>query len=158
MKQISRTCSCQVLVLPIRYMLVCLGVAVLFRKAEIDDVDLVGFLAEPHEEVVGLDISVNETLGMHEFHSTADTHTTNLPLATQPRLKDSKSINLARNLSITTMHKYVPIYKYHGVITRCAWVFTPCTPSCSAGIPSPTQQEYSRSAPQSKYSHCTIRI
>merc|ERR1712216_41660 len=52
----------QVLVLPIRYMLVGLGVAVLLRQAEVDDVDLVGLLAETHEEIVGLDVSVNEAL------------------------------------------------------------------------------------------------
>lgn len=52
--------SCQVLVLPVRDVEMGLGVAVLLRKAKIDDIDLVSALANTHKEVVGLDIAVNE--------------------------------------------------------------------------------------------------
>jgi hypothetical protein len=42
------SCSAsEVLVLPVRYMLVCLGVPVLFREAKIDDINLV--YSAPHQ-------------------------------------------------------------------------------------------------------------
>mmetsp|Transcript_28639 Transcript_28639/g.58257 ORF Transcript_28639/g.58257 Transcript_28639/m.58257 type:complete len:205 (+) Transcript_28639:571-1185(+) len=59
--------SREVLVLPVRNVLMCLGIAVLLRKAEIDDVDLVCLLAQAHEKVVWLDVAVNETLRVDEF-------------------------------------------------------------------------------------------
>ena len=37
-----------------------LGVPVLLRKTKVDDVDLVPALANAHEEVIGLDVSVDE--------------------------------------------------------------------------------------------------
>jgi hypothetical protein len=55
----------QVLVLPIRDVEMSLGVTVLLGKTEIDNVDLVATLANTHEEVVGLDITVNEGLGVN---------------------------------------------------------------------------------------------
>jgi hypothetical protein len=54
----------KVLVLSVRNVEVGLGVAVLFGKTEVDDVDLVSTLANTHQEIVGLDITVNEGLGM----------------------------------------------------------------------------------------------
>jgi len=48
---------------------VCLWVAVLLGKSEIDDVDLVSALAHAHEEIVGLDISVDEIAGMDVLDS-----------------------------------------------------------------------------------------
>jgi len=39
---------------------VALGVPVLLGQPKIDDVHLVGLLAQPHEEVVGLDVAVDE--------------------------------------------------------------------------------------------------
>jgi hypothetical protein len=36
------------------------GVAVLFGKTKVDDVDLVAAFADAHEEVVGFDVPVDE--------------------------------------------------------------------------------------------------
>lgn len=41
-----------------------LGVTVFLSKTEIDDVDLVPALADTHQEVVGLDVTVNEVSRM----------------------------------------------------------------------------------------------
>ena len=56
--------SGQVLVLPIRDVEVGLGVTVLLGQTEINDIDLVSTLADAHEEVVRLDITVDEGLGV----------------------------------------------------------------------------------------------
>jgi hypothetical protein len=40
------------------------GVTILLRQTEIDDVDLVATLSDPHEEVIRLDIPVDEGLGV----------------------------------------------------------------------------------------------
>ena len=59
------TCSAsQVLVLTVWNMEVGLGVTVLLGKTKVDDIDLVATLANPHQEVVGLDITVDERLGV----------------------------------------------------------------------------------------------
>jgi hypothetical protein len=54
----------QVLVLSVRNVEVRLGIAVLLGKTEINDVDLVAALANAHEEVVWLDITVDKRLGV----------------------------------------------------------------------------------------------
>ena len=54
----------QVLVLSVRDVEVCLGVPVLLGETKVDHVDLVASLADAHEEVVGLDITVDEALGV----------------------------------------------------------------------------------------------
>lgn len=54
----------QVLVLPVWDVEVGLRVTVLLGQTEIDHVDLVTTLADAHEEVVGLDITVDERLGV----------------------------------------------------------------------------------------------
>lgn len=59
----------QVLVLSIRNVQVCLGVSVFLGKTEIDDVDLVASLSNTHQEVVGLDISVDKVSGVDVFDS-----------------------------------------------------------------------------------------
>jgi len=59
--------SSEVLVLAIRDVEVSLGVTVFLCKTEIDDVDLVSTLANTHQEVVGLDITVDEGLGVNVF-------------------------------------------------------------------------------------------
>ena len=41
-----------------------LGVTVLLSQTKVNDVDLVAALANAHEEVVGLNITVNERLGV----------------------------------------------------------------------------------------------
>ena len=54
----------QVLVLTVRNVEVSLGVTVLLGQTEIDHVDLVTTLANTHQEVVRLDITVDEGLGV----------------------------------------------------------------------------------------------
>ena len=44
---------------------VSLGVTVLLCKTEINDIDLIAALANSHKEVVWLDITVNERLGVN---------------------------------------------------------------------------------------------
>lgn len=56
--------SGQVLILPIRNVEVGLGVTVFLGQTKIDDIDLVASLANAHEEIVGLDITVNEGFGV----------------------------------------------------------------------------------------------
>jgi hypothetical protein len=55
----------QVLVLSVRDVEVSLGIAVLLGQTKVDDIDLVAALANAHEEVVGLDIAVDEGLGVN---------------------------------------------------------------------------------------------
>ena len=57
--------ACEVFVLAVGDVDVGLRVPVLLGQAKIDDVDLVGPLAQAHEEVVGLDVAVDEALGVH---------------------------------------------------------------------------------------------
>ena len=59
----------EVLVFPVRYVLVCARVAVFLGQTEVDDVDEVALLAEAHEEVVRLDVAVNEVLRMYVFYA-----------------------------------------------------------------------------------------
>lgn len=54
----------QVLVLTVGDVLVCAGVAVFFGQAKVDYVHQVALLAEPHQKVVRLHISVDEVLGV----------------------------------------------------------------------------------------------
>jgi len=55
----------QVLVLSVRDVEVGLGVPVLLGETKVDHVDLVTPLADAHEEVVGLDVTVDEALGVN---------------------------------------------------------------------------------------------
>ena len=53
-----------------------LGVTVLLGQAEIDDIHLVGSLAQTHQEIVGLDVTMNEALAVHVLHPRyLNTHT-----------------------------------------------------------------------------------
>lgn len=54
----------KVLVLSVRDVEMGLGVAVFLGQAKVNDIDLVASLPDAHEEVVGLDIAVDEGLGM----------------------------------------------------------------------------------------------
>lgn len=54
----------QVLILTVWDVEMSLGVTVLLSKTEINDVDLVTTLSDTHKEVVGLDITVDEGLGV----------------------------------------------------------------------------------------------
>jgi hypothetical protein len=58
----------QVLVLSVRDVQVCLWVPVLLCETEIDDIDLVSTFTDTHQEVVGLDISVDEVSGVNVFY------------------------------------------------------------------------------------------
>lgn len=60
----------QVLVLPVGDVLVCAGVSVLLGQAKVDDVHQVALLPQPHEEVVGLDIAMDEVLGVDVLDAT----------------------------------------------------------------------------------------
>mmetsp|Transcript_7517 Transcript_7517/g.21331 ORF Transcript_7517/g.21331 Transcript_7517/m.21331 type:complete len:224 (+) Transcript_7517:707-1378(+) len=61
--------ACQRFVLPVGDVLLCLRVPVLLRQAEIDDVYLVGLLAQPDQEVVRLDVAVDEALSVEVLYS-----------------------------------------------------------------------------------------
>lgn len=54
----------EVLVFAVGDVLVRSCVAVLLGQAEVDNVNQVALLAEPHKEVVGLHVSVDEVLGV----------------------------------------------------------------------------------------------
>lgn len=54
----------KVLVLSVRDVEVGLGVTVFLRQTEVDNIDLIAPLANSHQEVVGLDITVDERLGV----------------------------------------------------------------------------------------------
>lgn len=62
--------SGQVLVLPVRDVLVRACIAVLFGQPKVDDVHQVALLAQPHKEVIWLDISVDEVLGVDVLDAT----------------------------------------------------------------------------------------
>ena len=59
--------TCEILVLSIGDVEVRLGIAVLLSQTEVNNVDLIASLSDAHEKVVGLDIAVNEGLGMDVF-------------------------------------------------------------------------------------------
>lgn len=59
----------KVLVLSVRDVEVSLRVAVLLGQTEVNNVDLVATLANTHQEVVGLDVSVDEGLGVDVLNS-----------------------------------------------------------------------------------------
>lgn len=54
----------QVLVLSVRNVEVRLGVAVLLGQTKVNDIDLVATLADAHQEVVRLDVTVDERFGV----------------------------------------------------------------------------------------------
>lgn len=56
--------SGQVLVLSVGNVEVRLGVTVLLGETKVDNIDLVTTLADTHEEVIGLDVTVDEGLGV----------------------------------------------------------------------------------------------
>ena len=57
----------QVLVLSVRDVLPGPGVAVLFGQTKVDHEDLVAVAADAHEEVVGLDVTVDKVLVVDPF-------------------------------------------------------------------------------------------
>ena len=59
----------QVLVLAVGDVLMCAGVTVFLGQAEVDDVDQVALLAQSHQEIVRLHISVDEVLGVDVFNA-----------------------------------------------------------------------------------------
>jgi len=63
-------CAGQVLVLAVRYMLMSLRVAVFLCKAKVNYIHKVTLLAKTHEEVVGLDITMDEILRVDVLYTT----------------------------------------------------------------------------------------
>lgn len=61
--------SGQVLVLSVRDVKVGLRIAILLGQAKVNNVDLVSSLSNTHQEVVWLDITVDEALGMDVLNS-----------------------------------------------------------------------------------------
>lgn len=59
----------QVLVLPVRYVLVSLRITVLLRQSKVDDVHQVALLPETHEEIVRLYIAMDEVLGVYVLNA-----------------------------------------------------------------------------------------
>jgi hypothetical protein len=59
----------QVLVLAIWNVQVGLGITVLLGETEIDNVDLVPTLSDAHQEIIGLDITVDEVAGVDVLHT-----------------------------------------------------------------------------------------
>jgi len=59
----------QVLTLLVGDVLMSLGVTVLLGETKVDDVDVVTTLASAHQEVVGLDIAMEEVLGVDVFNT-----------------------------------------------------------------------------------------
>ena len=60
----------EVLVLAVGDVLVGAGIPVLLSQPEVNDVDQVALLTQPHEEVVRLHISVDEVLRVYVFNTT----------------------------------------------------------------------------------------
>ena len=61
----------QVLVLPVGDVLVSASIAVLLGKTKVNDIHKVALLAQPHQKVVWLHVSMDEILGMYVLN-TAD--------------------------------------------------------------------------------------
>jgi hypothetical protein len=59
----------QVLVLSVWNVEMGLGIPVLLGQTKIDNIDLIAALANAHEEVVGLDVTVNERLGVNVLNA-----------------------------------------------------------------------------------------
>ena len=60
-------CTSEILVLTVGDVKVGLGVAELLSETEIDNVDLVATLADAHQEIVGLDVTVDEVARVDVF-------------------------------------------------------------------------------------------
>lgn len=60
----------EVLILAVGDVLVRSGVTVFLGQAKVDDVHQISLLAEPHQEVVRLHVSVDEVLGVDVFNPT----------------------------------------------------------------------------------------
>lgn len=61
--------ACQVLVLAVGDVLVCACVTIFLGQAKVDDVDEISLLAQAHQEVVWLYVSVDEVLGVDVLNS-----------------------------------------------------------------------------------------
>ena len=60
----------EVLVFPVRNVLMCAIITKLFGQSKIDGIDEVALFAEAHQEVVGFYITMNEVLSMYELDPT----------------------------------------------------------------------------------------
>lgn len=97
----------QVLVLSVWDVEVRLGVAVLLGQTKVNDVDLVATLANTHQEIVGLDITVNEGLGVNVLDA-------------RDELVGQEKNSLERELSVAKVEKVLQAgteeVKNHGVV------------------------------------------
>lgn len=59
----------EILVFSVGDVLLRLGVPVLLRQTKVNDVDLVGLLAQSDEEIIRLYVTVNEVLSVHQFYA-----------------------------------------------------------------------------------------
>ena len=59
----------QILILTVWDMEVGFWITVLLCKTKVNDVDLISTLSDPHQEVVGLNVAVNEGLGVDVFNT-----------------------------------------------------------------------------------------
>ena len=109
----SISCSSgQVLVLTVWDMEVRLWVTVLLGQPEINHVDLIAPLANAHQEVVGLDVTVDEALGVDV-------------LDTRDELVGKEKHGLKRELAVAeveeVLERWTEQIEHHGiVVTLCA--------------------------------------
>ena len=70
-KSVAKICNNRlaVSVVPVGNVLVCPDVPELLSQPEVDGVDEVALLAQAHEEVVRLDVSVDKVLTLNEFNA-----------------------------------------------------------------------------------------
>ena len=61
--------SSEIFVFPVWYMLMGPSISVLLCQTKVNDVDKISFLAEAHQEIVWLHITMNEILAVHIFYS-----------------------------------------------------------------------------------------
>ena len=69
---------------------------VLLRQAKVNDVNLIGFLSQANQEVVGLDVPMDEVLGMHVLHPERDAKHTEIYSRLQETLHRKPPAKLPR--------------------------------------------------------------
>lgn len=62
------SCASEILVLPVGDVDMRLGVTELLSQPEVDNIDLIGPLAQSHQKVVGLDIAMDKALAVNVLY------------------------------------------------------------------------------------------
>jgi len=62
--------SSQILVFPVENVLMGATITVLLGQAKVDDIHQIAFFAQPHQEVVRLDVPVDEVPRVNKIYST----------------------------------------------------------------------------------------